>query len=94
MLSIEEYKTLHEILEMTRASNSEAEIILRFIQRNIDVSAHICLHCGAQVRLAHNRVKGWYELNQAAIEIYSKCSKCNVLFKPTSKKNTICKNCK
>ena len=94
MLTIAEYNTIHEIILMTRASTIEAEIILKFIQRNIDSQAHICLHCGAQVRLAHNRVKAWYNQNKSSIEIFSDCSRCGGKFQPTSKKNTICPECK
>ena len=90
----QDYNTLKEILRFTRAGSGEAQIIMDFVRKHIDSKMVFCLRCSTQIRLAHRKVKLWYEANKEWIEGGKACKRCGEIFQATSTRNTICNKCK
>lgn len=60
--------TLDAILRMKQVDNNGVITMQNFMNKYIDPGCHICRHCSAQIRHAHNRILTWEANNHAAIQ--------------------------
>jgi hypothetical protein len=60
--------TLDAIRNMKQVDNQQVVTMQNFMNKYIDSGVHICRHCSAQVRHAHNRIINWANNNSQAIE--------------------------
>lgn len=60
--------TIEAIISFVRVTNHEVSVMENFMNKYIDKNVHICRHCSAQIRHAHQRLIDWYNNNSADIE--------------------------
>ena len=71
-LTIEDIDLLNEILKMRIVTKEDVHKMQVFITKFIDKKAHICSHCNAQIRFAHQRIQNWAMKNKDMIEKVAK----------------------
>jgi hypothetical protein len=61
ILNDQEKLELEFILGLKTVTTSQASTLRCLVQKYVDPKCNICLSCPAQVRMAYNRLKAWFD---------------------------------
>ena len=61
-LTDEELTEIQELVALKSITTGQVKRMEHYIKKYIDHSVHVCTHCSAQIRFAHERLKGWYNI--------------------------------
>jgi len=86
--------TIEAIIGFVRVTNHEVSVMENFMNKYIDKNVHICRHCSAQIRHAHQRLIDWYNNNSTDIERIKNQPSCECGAILPDKRYKYCEACK
>jgi hypothetical protein len=67
-MTLEDIEMIEYVYKLKSAGGKEIQMIRHIMQNYIDDKFHVCSTCHAQVRLAHARLKGFFDVHRTQIE--------------------------
>jgi hypothetical protein len=104
-LTLDEINNIKDILVLKQANGQDVQKMKHIMNTYIDNKCYVCSNCPAQIRMVHQRIINWYNINKNQIQQieedikepnsdFRECRKCGEDISQYNKKIKYCPDCR